>query len=78
MAWAVAAAAACAAAGLTLWGDHCPFTHLDLGRTFQSQIPGAQLPGIGHKVFAASHFSQEDVGPELAAEIVSFVKNFPS
>ena len=58
---------------LTLWGDHCPFTHLDLGRAFQSQIPGAQLPGIEHKVFAASHFSQEDVGPELAAEIVSFV-----
>src|SRR5262245_34043642 len=43
---------------LTLWGDQCPFTHLDGGRTFQSQIPGARLEGIGHKVFAASHFSQ--------------------
>jgi haloalkane dehalogenase len=62
---------------LTLWGDHCPFTHLDLGRTFQSQIPGARLPGIEHKVFAASHFSQEDVGPELAAEVISFVRRFP-
>ena len=29
---------------------------------------------VKHKVFAASHFSQEDVGPELAAEIVSFVR----
>jgi haloalkane dehalogenase len=62
---------------LTLWGDQCPFTFWDLGRTFQSQIPGASLPGIEHKVFAASHFSQEDVGPELAAEIVSLVRRFP-
>jgi haloalkane dehalogenase len=61
---------------LTLWGDRCPFTHLDLGRTFQSQIPGAKLAGIEHKVFASSHFSQEDVGPELAAEIVGFVRQF--
>jgi haloalkane dehalogenase len=61
---------------LTLWGDQCPFTHGDLGRSFQSQVPGAQLPGIEHKVFAASHFSQEDVGEELAAEIVGFVRRF--
>jgi haloalkane dehalogenase len=60
---------------LTLWGDACPFTHGDLGRSFQT-IPGAQLPGIEHKVFAASHFSQEDVGPELAAEISGFVRRF--
>jgi len=53
-----------------------PFTHGDLGRSFQSQVPGAPLPGIEHKVFAASHFSQEDVGEELAAEIIGFVRRF--
>jgi len=63
---------------LTLWGDHCPFTHLDGGGTFRSQIPGAQLAGIAHRTFAASHFSQEDVGPELAAEMVAFVRQFPA
>jgi haloalkane dehalogenase len=61
---------------LTLWGDLCPFTHLDLGRPFQTRVPGARLPGIEHKRFAASHFSQEDVGAELAAEMVAFVRRF--
>jgi haloalkane dehalogenase len=63
---------------LTLWGELCPFTHGDLGRSFQSRVPGARLPGIEHKRFAASHFSQEDVGAELAAEIVAFVRRFPA
>ena len=27
---------------LTLWGELCPFTHGDLGRLFQSQVPGAR------------------------------------
>jgi len=62
---------------LTLWGDLCPFTHGDLGPSFQTQVPGAQLAGIEHKVFMASHFSQEDVGEELAAEIIAFVRRFP-
>ncbi len=62
---------------LTLWGELCPFTHADLGRGFQTRVPGAQLAGIEHKRFAASHFSQEDAGVELAAEIVEFVKRFP-
>jgi hypothetical protein len=61
---------------LTLWGDLCPFTHLDLGRPFQTRVPGARLPGIEHKRFAASHFSQEDVGAELATEVVAFVRRF--
>jgi haloalkane dehalogenase len=63
---------------LTLWGELCPFTHGDLGRAFQSRVPGAQLPGLEHKRYAASHFSQEDVGPELAAEIVELVRRFPA
>ncbi len=62
---------------LTLWGDQCPFTHGDLGRSFQSRVPGAKLPGIEHKVFRASHFSQEDVGEDLAAAIIAFVPRFP-
>ncbi len=63
---------------LTLWGELCPFTHLELGRSFQTRVPGASLPGIEHRRFAASHFSQEDVGEELAAEIVAFVRRFPA
>lgn len=59
---------------LTLWGDHCPHTHNDLGKPFRTRIPGAQRPGIEHKVYRASHFIQEDMGEELAAEIVRFIK----
>jgi haloalkane dehalogenase len=62
---------------LTLWGDYCPHSRMDMGRSFQSRIPGAQLPGIEHKVYPASHFIQEDMGEELAAEIVSFMRRFP-
>jgi haloalkane dehalogenase len=62
---------------LTLWGDLCPFTRLDMGRSFQSQVPGAKLPGLEHRVHGASHFIQEDVGERLAAEILRFVERFP-
>ena len=59
---------------LTLWGDHCPFTHGDLGRAFRTAVPGAQRAGIEHEVLAASHFIQEDRGEELAAKIIDFVR----
>ncbi|MEQ9225717.1 MAG: haloalkane dehalogenase [Parvibaculum sp.] len=62
---------------LTLWGDACPFTFAGKGKQYRERIPGAQLPGIEHKVYPASHFSQEDVGPEMAAEMVSFIRAFP-
>jgi haloalkane dehalogenase len=62
---------------LTLWGDHCPHTYLDQGRQFRENIPGAKLPGIEHKVYRASHFIQEDVGDELATEIVRLIHHFP-
>jgi len=62
---------------LTVWGDHCPFTHLDLGRTFRSRIPGAQRVGIAHEVLRASHFIQEDAGAAVAERIVRFVRSFP-
>jgi haloalkane dehalogenase len=62
---------------LTLWGDACPFTFMSKGKQYRKRIPGAQLPGIEHKVYAASHFSQEDVGGEMAVEMVSFIRNFP-
>jgi len=61
---------------LTLWGDHCPHTNAEGGRTFRERIPGARLPGLEHRVFRASHFIQEDMGEELAAEIVGFVRGF--
>jgi haloalkane dehalogenase len=61
---------------LTLWGDHCPFTHLDLRRSFQQRVPGARLPGLAHEVLHASHYSQEDAGEALAERIVAFVRRF--
>lgn len=63
---------------LTVWGDHCPHTYLEMGNQFRSGIPGAQLPGINHKVFRASHFIQEDLGHEVAMEIIDFVDAFPA
>ena len=63
---------------LTLWGDACPFTYRSAGRAYQMRIPGASLPGIEHKVFRASHFIQEDLGEEIAAEMVTFVRRFPT
>lgn len=63
---------------LTLWGELCPFTHGDLGNEFRNRVPGARLPGLEHKRYAASHFSPEDIGAELAAEIVELVRRFPA
>ncbi len=57
---------------LTLWGDHCPHTYMDMGNQFRTRIPGAQ--GQDHKVYRASHFIQEDLGPEIAAEIADFIR----
>lgn len=62
---------------LTLWGDRCPFTYSERGEMYRSQIPGARRPGVEHKVFAAGHFSQEDAGPEMAEEIINFIRRFP-
>jgi len=62
---------------LTLFGDHCPHTNADLGRSFQTRIPGAQMPGLEHAVLRASHYIQEDLGETLAERIVAFVERFP-
>lgn len=62
---------------LTVWGDHCPFTNADLGQSYRSRIPGAQLPGIDHAVLRASHFIQEDAGAAVAGRIVDFIRRFP-
>ena len=63
---------------LTIWGAQCPFTHAEGGKQFREGIPGARLAGIDHKTYEASHFIQEDRGPEVAADIVAFVERFPS
>lgn len=63
---------------LTLWGTRCPFTAAEGGQQFRNGIPGAQRSGIEHKTYDASHFIQEDCGPELAADMVSFIRQFPS
>ena len=63
---------------LTLWGDACPFTFTTLGRGYRERVPGAALPGIAHKVFPADQFSQEDIGEEMAEEMVAFIRKFPA
>lgn len=62
---------------LTIWGAQCPFTYAEGGKQFRDGIPGARLPGIEHKAYEASHFIQEDRGPEVAADIVAFIQHFP-
>jgi haloalkane dehalogenase len=62
---------------LTLWGDHCPFTNVDLGRSYQEAIPGARHPGVEHAVFRASHFIQEDLGEEIARRIARLIEATP-
>lgn len=62
---------------LTIWGAQCPFTYAEGGKQFRDGIPGAALHGVEHKSYDASHFIQEDRGPEVAADIVAFMKRFP-
>jgi pimeloyl-ACP methyl ester carboxylesterase len=61
---------------LTIWGDRCPFTYMEMGKQYREGIPGTQLPGIDHKVYRASHFIQEDLGAELAADMIAFIGAF--
>jgi len=58
---------------LTLWAPNDPVLgHLQ--DEFVSRIPGAA--GLPHRTFAeASHFLQEDVGPELAAATIALVES---
>lgn len=62
---------------LTIWGDRCPHTHRSLGADYRRRVPGAQLPTIEHAVLEASHFIQQDAGPEVARRIVEFVETNP-
>jgi haloalkane dehalogenase len=62
---------------LTIWGDHCPHTYLEMGKQYREGIPGTQLSGIEHKVYRASHYIQEDLGPEIAADMLQFIEAFP-
>ncbi|MDZ7680010.1 MAG: haloalkane dehalogenase [Acidimicrobiales bacterium] len=63
---------------LTIWGDHCPHTYLTMGEDLRANIPGAQRPGIDHRVYEASHFIQEDRGEEVAADIVALIDQHPT
>ncbi len=62
---------------LTIWGDRCPHTHRHLGADYRRRVPGAQLPTIEHTVIEASHFIQEDQGPEVARRIRAFIEAHP-
>ena len=56
---------------LTLWAPNDPVLG-DLQADFTGRIPGAR--GLEHRTFAdASHFLQEDVGPELAEATIQLL-----
>lgn len=60
---------------LVAFSDGDPITG-PMGPILRRHLPGAQ--GRDHPVLAgAGHFIQEDAGPELAAHIVSFVRETP-
>jgi hypothetical protein len=48
-----------------------------MGKQYRDGIPGTQLPGIEHKVYRASHYIQEDLGLEIAADMLQFIETFP-
>ena len=62
---------------LTLFGDRCPFTYTAKGAPYETQIPGARLPGVEHKVYRAGHYTQEDVGEDMARDIIALIARFP-
>jgi haloalkane dehalogenase len=58
---------------LTLFGKNDPITR-GAERKFQREIPGAE--GQPHALLrGAGHFLQEDVGPELAEQLVRFARS---
>lgn len=62
---------------LTIWGTHCAFTYTQLAGEFLTRIPGAKLDGLEHKVVRAGHYIQEDMGEEVARDMVNLIAKFP-
>lgn len=60
------------AAGYTDFG-----AYTTRGAPYKTQIPGAQLPGVEHKVYRAGHYTQEDVGEDMARDIIALIARFP-
>jgi haloalkane dehalogenase len=54
---------------LFLWADSDPVLPLDTGRRFAGALGGE----IDHVIAGASHFLQEDAGPEIGSLIVSWL-----
>ena len=59
---------------LTVFGDSDPITRAWEVK-FQEIIPGASHQN--HMILHAGHFIQEDVGPELAEIIITFIRHYP-
>jgi haloalkane dehalogenase len=62
-----------ARAKLFLWADSDPVLPLETGRRFAAALGG----GIDHVIPGASHFLQEDAGPEIGELIASWLASNP-
>ncbi len=58
---------------LFLWADSDPVLPLETGRRFAAALGGE----IDHVIAGASHFLQEDAGPEIGALIASWLQSGP-
>jgi haloalkane dehalogenase len=58
---------------LFLWADSDPVLPLETGRRFAAALGGE----IDHVIAGASHFLQEDAGPEIGSLIASWLKSGP-
>jgi pimeloyl-ACP methyl ester carboxylesterase len=58
---------------LFLWADSDPVLPLETGR----RLAGALGGQIDHVIAGASHFLQEDAGPEIGALIASWLSSGP-
>jgi haloalkane dehalogenase len=59
---------------LFLWAESDPVIPLETGRRFAAALGGSQ---IDHVIAGASHFLQEDAGPEIGSLIASWLASNP-
>ena len=59
---------------LFLWADSDPVLPLETGRRLAAALGGAE---IDHVIAGASHFLQEDAGPEIGSLIASWLQSGP-
>jgi haloalkane dehalogenase len=59
---------------LFLWADADPVLPLETGRRFAAALGGSQ---IDHVIAGASHFLQEDAGPQIGSLVASWLGSTP-